>query len=67
MCWLIRRFGNGLKLAYAATERNAPIRDFLNDPAITLHDDFSFLDGEKFLANHEHQLELFTLEEPGVD
>lgn len=67
ICWLVRRFGNEVKLAYAATERNTPMREFLKDTAFALNDEGAFLDGIRFLENHAAQLDLFMLKEVGFD
>jgi FkbH-like protein len=67
LSWLIRRFGNNLKLAYVATERNTPIRELLRDQAFVLVAEGCLLDGARFLADHACQLDLFTIKEVGSD
>lgn len=67
ICWLVRRFGNEIKLAYAATERNTPVREFFRDTALALNEEGIFLDGIRFLENHAARLDLFIVKEVGVD
>lgn len=65
--WLVKRRGVGVPLAYAATERNTPMREFLNTPAFVLNGEDSRLDGTRFLADHASALELFSVKEVGID
>ena len=67
ICWLVRRFGRELKLAYAATERNTPIQVFLKDAEVAVNEDDTLLDGVRFLGNYESRLHLFALKEIGFD
>ena len=66
-CWLVRRHGNEFQLAYAATDRNTPICEFLKNTAFTLNTENCLLDGARFLADHASKLDLFTLKEVGFD
>jgi FkbH-like protein len=65
-CWLLNRFGGEIMLAYAPTERNTPIRDFLRDTA-SAPDGWVFLGAREFLTNYARRLELFVIKEVGVD
>jgi FkbH-like protein len=67
ICWLVRRFGHELKLAYAATERNTPIQVFLKDADVAVNEADTLLDGVRFLGNYESRLDLFALKEIGFD
>lgn len=67
ICWLVRRLGNELKLAYAATERNTPMREFLKEAAVAFNEEEAFLEGIRFLESHAAQLNLFILKEVGFD
>ena len=67
ICWLVRRLGNELKLAYAATERNTPMREFLKDAAVAFSGEEALLEGIRFMESHVAQLDLFMLKEAGFD
>jgi len=67
ICWLVSRLGNQIKLAYTATNRNTPMREFLKDTAFALNDEGAFLDGIRFQDNHAPRLDLFILKEVGFD
>jgi FkbH-like protein len=63
ICWLLGRTRPDLQLDYVATERNAPLRGFLDDAAFAVGADGATLDGERFLASHSAKLALFTVTE----
>ena len=67
LCWLARKVGGDIRLAYASTERNTPLREFLADPAFVVRErGDSLLHSERFLSDHERDVELFRLMEPGA-
>jgi FkbH-like protein len=68
ICWLVRRLGSQIiKLAYLATPRNTPIREFLKDASFSINDEGATLDCFQFINNHKAKLELFALKEVGFD
>lgn len=61
---LLRRWaGASLSFAFAATERNEPIRNFLTDSAFVPDGEYWVLDGEAFVAEHTTDLSLFTIQQ----
>lgn len=67
ICWLVQRFGSEFQLAYLATDKNTPIREFLKDKAFALNGDKFLIDGARFLTDHANKLDLFLLTEVGFD
>jgi FkbH-like protein len=67
VAWLLGRTGTSLRLAYAETQRNTPLREFLNAQGFSLNGDEVLLDATRFLAEHGVDLELFSVTEVGID
>jgi FkbH-like protein len=66
VCWLTGLLGPEFTFAFAPTDRNTPIRDFLDDPAFSLDGDETRLKGARFLDDHGSSLDLFRLRDDGV-
>lgn len=63
LVWLARSLQPTVRLAFAATDRNAPIRQFLRDPAFTPDGDEYVADLGLFTANHARTIDLFQVAE----
>lgn len=65
LAWLLQRPDAPHALRFAATERNEPLRRFLDDPAFTdKGDGLVSIDAARFARAHHDDLSLFALEAP---
>lgn len=65
LAWLLQRPSAPHALRFAATERNEPLRQFLDDPAFAATGDgLVSIDAAAFARAHHNDLSLFALEAP---
>jgi len=64
MVWLAGTLPATVRLAFVPTDRNEPIRRFLNDSAFTLEGEACVVDLGTFAREHAGSVELFQIEEP---
>lgn len=66
LAWLSSQDNPPSRLRFAPTARNAPIQEFLRDPAFRSDGDGVRFDPARFLAEHGQDLALFALKAPGA-
>jgi len=64
LCWVLKKCNQSVKIDFSPTERNLPIRNFLEDAAFTSSEDGKIsVNSKLFTSNHRVDLDLFNLVE----